>query len=166
MEITRIAPFLDYFDRIHDRTRRLIDCVRDEDLEWRAAPGRFTAGELIRHLAGIERYMYAETVHGRPMRYPGHDRSLADGLDATKDYYDRLHGESRSLFAELTDARLAEKCLTPSGVPITVGKWLRAMVEHEAHHRGQIYFILGMRGIQTPPIFGLTVEQLSALSAV
>jgi len=165
MEITRVRPFLDYLDRIHDRTRRLIDCVRDEDLEWRAAPGRFTAGELIRHLAGIERYMYAETVHGRPMRYPGHDASLAEGLDATKRYYDRLTAESREVFAELTDERLSEKCLTPPGTPITVSKWLRAMVEHEAHHRGQIYFILGMRGVKTPPIFGLTVEQLMTLSS-
>jgi uncharacterized damage-inducible protein DinB len=164
MEITRVAPFLEYLDRIHDRTRRLIDCVRDEDLEWRPAPGRFTAGELIRHLAGIERYMYAETVHGRPMRYPGHDRSLADGIAETTRYYDRLHVEARALFAELTDARLSEKCFTPPGTPITVSKWLRAMVEHESHHRGQIYYILGMRGVHTPPIFGLTVEQLSALS--
>jgi uncharacterized damage-inducible protein DinB len=165
MEITQVRPFLDYLDRIHDRTRRLIDCVRDEDLEWRAAPGRFTAGELVRHLAGMERYMYAETVHGRPMRYPGHDASLAEGLDATKQYYDRLTAESREVFAELSDERLSEKCLTPPGTPITVSKWLRAMVEHEAHHRGQIYFILGMRGVQTPPIFGLTVEQLMTFSS-
>ncbi|HEY4218587.1 MAG TPA: DinB family protein [Gemmatimonadaceae bacterium] len=164
MEITRVGPFLDYLDRIHERTRRVIDCVGEDDLEWRPAPGRFTAGELIRHLAGIERYMYAETVHGRPMRYPGHDSSLAEGVEATSRYYDRLHVEARALFAELTDARLSEKCLTPPGTPITVSKWLRAMVEHEAHHRGQIYFILGVRGVATPPIFGLTVEQLTAFS--
>lgn len=164
MEITRVAPFLDYLDRVHERTRRLVACVSDDDLEWVAAPGRFTVGDTLRHLAGIERYMYAETVHGRPMRYPGHDKSLARGVAATSEYYDRLHGEARALFAELTDARLAEKCLTPPGAPITVGKWLRAMIEHEAHHRGQIYFILGMRGVATPPIFGLNVDQLQALS--
>lgn len=164
MEITRVGPFLEYLDRLHARTRRIVTCVTEDDLEWQAGPGRMTPGDIIRHLAGIERYMYAETVHGRPMRYPGHDRSLAEGVEETKRYYDRLHVESRALFAELTDARLSEKCLTPPGSPITVSKWLRAMVEHEAHHRGQIYFILGMRGVATPPIFGLTVEQLSTFS--
>jgi len=39
-------------------------------------------------------------------------------------------------------------------------KWLRAMVEHEAHHRGQLYLMLGMIGIPTPPIFGLTSEEV------
>ena len=164
MELTRVAPFLEYLDRVHERTRRIVECVRDEDLEWRAGPGRFTAGDMIRHLAGIERFMYAETVHGRPTRYPGHARELADGLLATKAYYDRLHRESRALFAELSDARLAEKCQTPAGTPITVGKWLRAMIEHEAHHRGQLYFILGLRGVPTPPIYGLTSEEVQARS--
>jgi len=165
MEITRAQPFLEYLDRVHERTRKVILCVRDEDVEWHAAPDRFSPGDLIRHLAGIERFMYAETVHGRPTRYPGHGRELADGRTATLDFYDRLHAESRGLFAELSDARLAEKCLTPAGSPITVGKWLRAMIEHESHHRGQLYFILGMRGVTTPPIYGLTSEEVRARSA-
>ena len=164
MEITRVGPFLDYLDRVHERTRRIVQLIGDDDLEWEAAPGRMTPGELVRHLAGIERYMYAENVHGRAARYPGHDRRIADGRAATLEYYDRLHGEARELFASLTDARLGEKCLTPAGTPITVGKWLRAMIEHEAHHRGQLYFIFGLRGVPTPPIYGLTAEEVRARS--
>ena len=160
MEVTRIGPFVEYLDRVHERTRRIVTRVREDDLEWQAGPGRLTPGELIRHLAGIERFMYAETVHGRPSAYPGHARDLADGLAATIAYYDRLHAESRSLFASLTDARLSEKCETPAGTPITVGKWLRAMIEHEAHHRGQIYMMLSVLNVPTPPLYGLTSEQL------
>jgi uncharacterized damage-inducible protein DinB len=93
MEITRVAPFLEYLDRVHERTRRIVTRV-----------------------------------------------------------------------GELTDARLGEKCLTPAGTPITVWKWLRAMIEHESHHRGQLYFILGLRGVPTPPIFGLTAEEVQARS--
>jgi uncharacterized damage-inducible protein DinB len=164
MEITRVAPFIDYLDRVHERTRRIVTRVRAEDLEWRAAPDRLTPGDLIRHLAGIERFMYAENAHGRPASYHGHSRDLADGLDATVAYYDRLHAESRALFTELTDARLIEKTRTPADTPITVWKWLRAMLEHESHHRGQLYFILGLRGVPTPPIFGLTAEEVQARS--
>ena len=164
MEITRIAPFLDYLDRVHERTRRVVIHIPAADLEWTPAAGKFTFGDLVRHLATIERYMYAETVHGRPSAYPGCGRELADGFDATIAYYDRLHDEARTLFAELTDGRLAEKCRTPADTPITVGKWLRAMIEHEAHHRGQIYLMLGMRGVATPPIYGLTSEEVRARS--
>ena len=165
MQITDVETMLDYLKSTHGRTRRIIECVPPEMLEWAPASDKFSFGDLIRHLAGIERFMYAETVHGRASRYPGHDRTLADGYDATIAYYDRLHAESRDLFASLTDARLAEKCKTPAGTPITVGKWLRAMIEHEAHHRGQLYFILGLRGVSTPPIYGLTSEQVRDLSS-
>lgn len=164
MEITRVRPFIDYLERVHERTRRVIIHIPPDDLEWAPAPGKFSFGDLVRHLATIERYMYAETVHGRQSAYPGHGRDLADGFDATIAYYDRLHVESRALFTELTDERLGEKCLTPAGSPITVGKWLRAMIEHEAHHRGQIYLMLGLRGVPTPPLYGLTSEEVRARS--
>lgn len=166
MDVTRVASFLEYSDRVHERTNRIVCLVREDDLEWRAGPDRFTPGDLIRHLAGIERFMWAETVHGRPSIYPGHSRALADGLAATVAYYNDLHAESRALFAELSDARLSERCATPAGTPITVGKWLRAMLEHEAHHRGQLYFILGLRGVPTPPIYGLTSEDVFAKTPV
>jgi len=164
VEITRVVPFLDYLDRVHERTRRVILRIPPADLEWSPSAGKFSFGDLVRHRATIERYMYAETVHGRRSSYPGHGLDLAAGFDATLTYYDRLHGESRSQFAALTDAQLGEKCRTPADTPITVGKWLRAMIEHEAHHRGQIYLMLGMRGVPTPPIYGLTSEEVRARS--
>jgi uncharacterized damage-inducible protein DinB len=164
VEGTRLATFMDYLRSVHGRTRRVVLCIPPDDLEWAPAPGRFTFGDVVRHLATIERWMYAETVHGRPSRYPGHGRELADGYEATLAYCDRLHAESLELFNALTDARLDEKCLTPAGTPITVWKWLRAMVEHEAHHRGQLYLMLGMRGVPTPPLYGLTSEEVRARS--
>jgi uncharacterized damage-inducible protein DinB len=41
-----------------------------------------------------------------------------------------------------------------------VWKWLRAMVEHEIHHRGQIYIYLSMIDVSTSPIYGLTSEEV------
>jgi uncharacterized damage-inducible protein DinB len=160
-----VGEFLDHLDRVHERTRRIVVLIPRDDTEWAPKPGWFSLGGLVRHLAGIERWMYAETIHGRPARYPGHGRELADGPEAVLAYYDRLHAESRAAFASLTDARMMEKCLTPAGSPISVWKWLRAHLEHEAHHRGQLYLMLAMRGVTTPPIYGLTSEQVQAASA-
>jgi uncharacterized damage-inducible protein DinB len=38
------------------------------------------------------------------------------------------------------------------------------MVEHEVHHRGQIYLMLGMLEVRTPPLYGLTEEEVWAAS--
>ena len=164
MEIRDRATFLDYLRSFHGRTRRVIMCVPPAELEWAPAAGKFSFGDIVRHLAGIERYMYGETVQGKPSRYPGHGRNLADGFDNVVAYCDRLHEESMNIFAALSDVQLAGKCLTPAGTPITTWKWLRAMFEHEAHHRGQIYMMLALRGVKTPPLYGLTEEEVVALS--
>jgi len=165
MEIRSIGPFLDYWAGIRGRTRRVALCIPPDRLEWRPGPGKFSLGDLVRHLATIERWMYAETVSGRPSRYAGCGPGLAAGLDAVVAFLDRLGAESREIFGGLSDADLQRKCLTPAATPITTWKWLRAMVEHESHHRGQLYLLLGQLGVPTPPLFGLTSEEVQARSA-
>jgi len=160
MEIQRIDPFLDYLRRVHERTRRVIACIPPEHLEWTHRPGAFTFGDLVRHLGAIERWMFAENAQGRPSRYPGHGRELAEGYEAVVDYFERMHAESMEIFRSLTPEDLARRCETPGGTSIAVWKWLRSMVEHEIHHRGQIYLMLGMLGVPTPPLYGLTSEEV------
>ena len=76
-----------------------------------------------------------------------------------------MHRESCAIFGGLTPEQLAGKSITPAGTPITTYKWLRAMVEHEAHHRGQIQLLLGLLGVKTPQIFGLTEEEVRVRSS-
>ena len=106
------------------------------------------------------------TVQGMPSRYAGHGRQLADGLEAVIAFYDTRHAESRAIIAGLTPEQLQGKSMTPAGTPITTWKWLRAMVEHEVHHRGQIYLMLGMIGVPTPPLYGLTSEEVRERSVM
>jgi uncharacterized damage-inducible protein DinB len=159
-----VASFLEYLERVRHRTRRVVDCIPEDRLEWTWREGKFTLGDLVRHIAAIERYMYGENVQGKPSRSPGHGRELAEGLPAVKAFLERTHGEAVEIFRALTDRDLAGKCVTPAGSPITTSKWLRAMVEHEIHHRGQIYTYLAMLDVPTPPIYGLTSEEVRARS--
>jgi uncharacterized damage-inducible protein DinB len=160
MEIQRVEPFLDYLGRVRERTRRVVLAIPPEQLEWTHKPGAFTLGDLVRHLGAIERHMFAENAAGRPSRYPGHGPELAAGYDAVLAYFDRMHEESLAIFRSLTPEDLARRCETPGGAKIAVWKWLRSMLEHEIHHRGQIYLMLGMLGVSTPPLYGLTSEEV------
>jgi len=160
MEQERVESFLDYFEKIRERTLRVIRCIPPQNIDWTYKEGRFTFADLIRHLAAIERYMYAENVQLKPSRYPGHGRELADGYAEVFEYLNRMHAESMEIFLSLTDDDLEKRCQTPGGASITIWKWLRAMVEHEVHHRGQIYLYLSMLDVQSPPLYGLTSEEV------
>ncbi len=59
---------------------------------------------------------------------------------------------------------MSRECVTPGGAEIATWKWLRAMVEHEEHHRGQLSMSLAMLGVFTPPFYGLTEEEVRARS--
>jgi uncharacterized damage-inducible protein DinB len=108
----------------------------------------------------------SENVQCRPARYTTHGKELADGYENVMAFVERLHVESMEIFARLTDEDLQRKCTTPDNAPITTWKWLRLMPEHEIHHRGQIYLYLGMLGVKTPPLYGLTSEEVRARSVM
>ena len=164
MEVSSVDSFLAYFGRIRGRTERVISCIPPQHIDWTHREGRWTFADLIRHIAATERYMFAENAVGNGSSYPGHGKNLADGYDGVVSYLKRMHAESVELIRSLGDKDLQRKCTTPGGAPLAVGKWLRAMIEHEVHHRAQIYLMLGMLGIDTPPLWGLREEELVARS--
>ncbi len=164
MQIQNLDTFLEYLDKVHQRTLRVVRCIPPDKLDWSYAPGKFTLGDVVRHIAAIERHMFAENVQGKPSRYAGCGRELADGYDQVLQFKERMHRESVEIFSRLTPDELNRKCETPAGVAITVWKWLRSMTEHEIHHRGQIYLYLAMLGVATPPLYGLTSEQVKERS--
>jgi len=189
MEITNTREFPalwdnDYWEKVRQRTLKVIACIPPDKYDWRYAEGKFSFADIIRHLATIERYMYAENVQLKPSRYPGHGPEVAHSLEVAKAFevtkalevanapqladspanvlafFNQMHQESMAIFSRLTPEDLQKKCVTPGGISITVWKWLRAMVEHEVHHRAQMYIYLGLLGIATPPIYGLTSEEV------
>ena len=138
----------------------MIACIPADRIDWKPAADAFSFGDIIRHIGAVERYMFAENAVGRPSRYPGHGTELADGHDHVLSFLEGMHAESIAIFSQLTPDDLARKCETPGGIRLTVWKWLRSMIEHEVHHRGQIYLMLRLLDVGTPPLYGLTSEQV------
>jgi uncharacterized damage-inducible protein DinB len=160
-----VASFVQYYDSVQRRTERLVPLIPAGQLEWRPERRAFSFGDLLRHLAGVNRWMWAETVSGRPSRYPGHDAALGPGYEATCAYYASLQADAATIFRGLSEVEYSRSVVTPAGTTIAAWKWLRAMIEHEAHHRGQLYLMLRMQGVETPPIFGLNEDQVRRASS-
>ena len=159
-----LADFLRYFESVRRRTRRVAALVPAERMDWSPGEGRFTPADLIRHLAAAERWMWGENACLRPSRYPGHGPELADGKEEVLDYLDRMHAETVEILGALSAEDLEKRCTTPGGADMRVWKWLRLMIEHEVHHRGQLYELLARMGVETPPLYGLTEPEVKERS--
>jgi uncharacterized damage-inducible protein DinB len=160
MDYANGPEFLRYFENIRARTTRVVECIPREHLEWRPVVGMFSFADLVRHLAATERFMFGENAQCKPSRYPGNGPELADGYDAVMQYYRRCHEETVEIISRLSADDLQLRCQTPGATGIPVWKWLRSMIEHEVHHRGQIYLMLRMIGVATPALYGLTSEEV------
>ena len=66
--MTNPEEFLSYLSSVHGRTERVIAVIPPGDFDWSPAPGRFSFADQIRHIANIERWMYGETIQGKPSR--------------------------------------------------------------------------------------------------
>lgn len=160
----RLVELLRALDTARGRTVRLARLIPEGLLDWAPTPDAFTCADVVRHLAATERFLFVEVAMGRPSRYPGRDRSLAYGREGVLAYLDDLHEQSMQLLETLPDDRLDRMVTTLSGAQIPVWRWLQLAVEHEAHHRGQLYLMLRLRGVATPPLFGLTEDEVRAKS--
>jgi uncharacterized damage-inducible protein DinB len=153
----------DYFDKVRGRTLRVAAVVPEEAFETSPIGPGFTFGDILRHLVHIERHMYAENAAGRPSVYAGHDGPR--GKAAVLEYVGQVHAEAMSIFRSLSPEAMQSPCTTPGNATMPTWKWLRAMIEHEAHHRGQIYTYLSVLEIPAPPLYGLTSEEVRDRSA-
>jgi uncharacterized damage-inducible protein DinB len=160
MEIHDPGEFLNYFNKVHQRTMNVVRVIPPDKVDWRFRDDKFTLGDLVRHIAAINRYMFLEVAQGKPSAYPGCGKELAASFDEIIHFSERLHHEDMEILSGCRPDDLQRRCITPDGASITTWKWLRSMIEHEIHHRGQIYTYLSLLETPAPPLFGLTSEQL------
>ena len=165
MEIRDITEFLSYFNKVHQRTMNVVRTIPPDKVDWRFREGKFTLGDLVRHIAAANRYIFVEVARGKPSAYAGCGKNLAATYDEIVAFAERLHREDVEILSGFTADQLSRKCTTPEGGSITSWKWLRSMVEHEVHHRGQIFIYLSLMEVPSPPLYGLTSEQVMELSA-
>lgn len=158
--------FLDYYDKMRETTRRVVEAIPKDQLDWTYAPGKFTIADVVRHIAAIERHVFAELVKGRPSRYTGCGKELANGLEGIIEYMDRMHEETMQIFRTLRDVDLRTKVKSLNGSEVEVASILRAAIIHEVHHRGALCVYINSLGVQTPSILGFNEQQVIQASSI
>jgi uncharacterized damage-inducible protein DinB len=164
--IARVRDFTDYFEGVRRRTVGFFRVIPAARIDWAPAPGEYTCGDIIRHVAASEGMFVGAAVDGR-WRYAGHERRRGATLEAALAHLDACHAQAAAVLARATDADLgaSRPALEDGGRPVRAWRLLMAMVEHEVHHRSQLASCLTMMGVEAPDIFGLGVEDVERLTA-
>lgn len=146
-----VASHWKMLDDLHRQIADLAALLSDDALN-RTVPGlRNTAGILLRHIAGSERYWIGEVVGGRPAhrRRAGefeHDR--VEGA-AVRAELARVRALTREVLEELrAPDLLAEVTVERSTGPTTETKAYAVLhaVQHAAFHLGQLRYLVRLLG--------------------
>jgi uncharacterized damage-inducible protein DinB len=146
-----LNSFLENWRRIHRQTINVIRVAPDEQYDWKTCDSAMTLGGLMNHLWQSEAALAHAVVSGSfPAERPAPLNRTAELIAA----FDHSHDEAVARILPLTEAQLAET-IAPFGPAraLTRRQLLNGMLEHEIHHRGQLYTYLRMLGANVPPLF-------------
>ena len=173
------ADFLSFLRRQRRWTLDMVAAVPEEHFDWRPSEDSFSCGELVRHLIQADLFwarMLATLAAGEAFDPFGLEGSGEERMRAFRspnlDFARR--DDQGSSFAELLASwETAEAKVTRTlgeipdealdGVagthPLTrfegrIWELMLLMLEHEAHHRGQLSAYLRVLGVPLPATFG------------
>ncbi|HWR81731.1 MAG TPA: DinB family protein [Candidatus Deferrimicrobium sp.] len=150
----RIGTYLAMLDDVRRRTKRYVEGLSAEQLSWHPQPNVESIGTLLLHIAATEFSYIQEDIIRRPMgeewliAYPirfGRPQVTGEQLPFYLRRLDDVREETCKLLLGFSDDDL-NRLISPldpgdstSGpVEYSIEWILYHLVEHEAHHKGQI----------------------------
>jgi uncharacterized damage-inducible protein DinB len=159
-----IEALLPEFDREMTTTRKVLERVPNERLDWKPHAKSFSLGELASHVARLPTFA-AETLNRSEfdagnLRPPMALSSLTEVLAA----FDANTSTARAALVARSDADLmAIWTLKRNGTPLysmPKAVVLRSLVlSHLIHHRGQLSVYLRLLDVSVPSIYGPSADE-------
>ncbi len=157
----RISDFATAWDYESDATLRMLQGLTDESLEERITPETRTAGGLAWHIAcSIGEMM---TLAGLPLGHlPAESGGRPESSEAIANSYDEAaKALQAAAIADWTDDQL-EDDLPMYGESWKKGFVLSLLLNHQAHHRGQLTMLMRKAGLKVPGVYGPSREEWPA----
>jgi uncharacterized damage-inducible protein DinB len=137
--------------RIHAQSVKVMEVAPDDKYDWKPHETSMTLGALLNHIPQAESGLIEALISGVfPHDFTNHDNTAA--LIAA---FNQSHEEAVARIEALSDEGWDEE-VSPFGPDRSFSRLalLTLSLEHEVHHRGQLYVYLRMLGCPIPELFG------------
>ena len=131
-----------------------LDQLHDAQLDFKPREGLWSLKETICHIAGAEegwfRYIVSHELRGwEEAEFKASDYTTVAAL---KQLLSTVHERTEAFLIPNGDALFNQVVQLPWGAVTTIGWVVWHVLEHEIHHRGEIYLILGLLGMEAPDV--------------
>lgn len=158
-----IDPILMEFEQEAHTTRRLLERVPNDKLDWRPHPKARSLGELANHIAVAQQKVSSAVQASTYQLEPG-DGPVPSRSEDIVSAFDRNVEEAKRLLAPMTDADLMSEWSgqvagrTVFSAP-KIGVIRGILLNHTYHHRGQLSAYLRQLGVSLPSVYGPTADE-------
>lgn len=143
MQKAMFQPRIDYFKMVHGVTRRIVDQMHEDKLNYKPTPEVRTYTELVQHMYGALDALMKMAKDGKFFEdTSGNIKSKAD-LNA---FVDKMFASAMQTWDSITDADLNRK-VEAWGVSFDAWQLPLFAVDEHWHHRGALTVYLRMNGI-------------------
>lgn len=130
-----------------------LDKLTDAQLDFVPRPGLWSLRETVCHIAGTEdgwlRYYTANRWHAEEAQPHAQNYPTVASLKAL---LEKTHQETEDQFKVAKDMLMNVRVQLPWGAMTTMGWAVWHVLEHEIHHRGEVFLMLGLQGIEAPDV--------------
>ena len=149
--------YIKNWNRIHQQTKRIIAAAPNDKYDWKPCESAMSLGELVNHPWISEWGLIEAALTGSfPKEWPTPLSDTASVLAA----FDKTHEEAVAKVMTLTPEQLTEDIAPFSPERRMARKAvLDIIIEHEIHHRGQLYTYLRIADCEIPPLFSAETVQ-------
>lgn len=154
---TTIKTFETEWKSVAETTLKMMRALTDESLNQPVSDGHRTLGRIAWHIAMTLPEMAGQT--GLDFGDYDHKQPVPKTAKEIAEAYEKLSGMvAERAKLDWTDAGMLEK-LEMYGETMPRGAWVRGMVNHEIHHRGQLTVLMRQAGLTVPGIYGPAKEE-------
>jgi len=152
---TELEDLIEHLQRYRTITLQVFDLIDDDDLRWRPSADRYSLGQQLLHIAQAEHRFTHGLFEGDwsldRVRFP----KEMPGLDEMRIFFERVRDHTLEKLRQVDPEELSQIVEIPdSPVDHTLRSWLWFILEHELHHRGQVWGYLRAMG-RTPPFYAI-----------
>lgn len=148
-------------------TRKMLNCVSDEDYDWQPHPKSMTLRRLVTHLADLGNW-FPMTLNTSELDFETTDwkEEAINDTTALLNYFERSMTNGRTHLEIATEAQLQEMWTLRSGAHIlsssTKYEMIRIIFGQMIHHRAQLGVFLRLLNIPIPGSYGPSADEMPA----
>jgi uncharacterized damage-inducible protein DinB len=131
---------------------KALDLLIDEQLDFVPGEGLWSLGKVARHIAEAEEGWFRYIVTGELAEWPEFSDKATPTVEAVVGLLTDVHNHTQAYLSTVDVADLERIIDMPweERIPLRWIVW--HVLEHEIHHRGEIFLMLGLMGMEAPEV--------------